>query len=289
MAAAFSGILSHAGLPETGCLYAVNAEAEQQLSSGVNMSIFNFDQNPPTLSRDWQLFQQFMGNIGAFTYIAKEKTAYLDPAARHMLSCSDEKINEFEFFNLLEKISKNPVEGQKHIYKFTINNSSRYIKINIFESSEEWLGFVQDYTRQISEVREKTHFVEYDPITRLPSYPSFSQKVRKLMPDVQKCFLATMYINGVDKLGSFLTVDNTNNCITSVAEALKGFSCENVIISSKSNYEICVLFYDCDKMYVCDLLNSMDSAVRSCVMTDEFGEIIDISDKSSLSLAIGCA
>lgn len=253
------------------------------------MSIFNFDQSPPSLSRDWQLFQQFMGNIGAFMYIAKEKSAYLDAAARRMLMCSHEKINEYEFFNLLEKISKNPVEGQKHIYRFSANNTTKYIKMNIFESSDEWLGFVQDYTRQIDETSSRAGFVEYDPITRLPSYPSFSQKIKKIMPDVQKCFLATMYINGMDKLGTFLTVDSTNNCITSIAEALKSFAGDNVIISSKSNYEICVFFYDCDKMNVYNLLNSMDEAVQNCVLTDDFGEIIDISDKSSLSLAIGCS
>ncbi|MBQ8296378.1 MAG: GGDEF domain-containing protein [Ruminococcus sp.] len=279
-----------------GRLHAGNAETADSAAfprmtavNGAFMSIFNFDQNPPYLSHDWKLFQQFMGNIGAFMYIAKEKSAYLDPAACRMLSCSREKINEYEFFNLLEKISKNPVEGQKHIYKFTTNNSTKYIKMNIFESSEEWLGFVQDYTRQLEETDRKSSFVEYDPITRLLSYPSFSQKVKKLMPEVQKCFLATLYINGIDKLGTFLTVDNTNNCITSVAETLKSFASENVIISSKSNYEICVFFYDCDKMTVYNLLNSMDAAVQSCVMTDDFGEIIDISDKSSLSLSIGCS
>lgn len=253
------------------------------------MSIFNFASNPPSLSRDWKLFQSFMGNIGAFTYIAKEKAAYLDQAACRMLSCSHEKINEYEFFNLLDKISKNPVEGQKHIYKLTVNNSTRYIKMNIFESSDEWLGFVQDYTRQLSENDKKNGYIEYDPITRLLSYPSFSQKVKKIIPTVERCFLATLYINGIDKLGTFLTVDNTNNCITSVAETLKGFASENVIICSKSNYEICVFFYDCDKMNVYNLLNSMDAAVQSCIMTDDFGEVIDISDKSSLSLSIGCS
>jgi len=253
------------------------------------MSIFNFDRTPPYLSRDWQLFQQFMGNIGAFMYIAKEKSAYLDPAARRMLSCTHEKINEYEFFNLLEKISKNPVENQKHIYKFTNNNSTKYIKMNIFESSDEWLGFIQDYTRQIDAFNDKSNFIEYDPITRLPSYPSFSQKVKKIIPDVQKCFLATMFINGIDKLGTFLTVDNTNNCITSVTEALKQFASDKLIIGSKSNYKICVFCYYCEKADVYNLLNNMDSAVQSCIMTDEFGEIIDITDKGSLSLSIGCA
>lgn len=253
------------------------------------MSIFNFDKNTPYLSHDWQVFQQFMGNIGSFMYIAKEKSAYLDEVACRMLSCSHEKINEFEFFNLLEKISKNPVEGQKHIYRFTDQHTTKYIKMNIYESSDEWLGFVQDYTRQITESNTQNSFIEYDPITRLPSYPSFSQKIKKLMPDVSHCFLATLYINGIDKLGTFLTVDNTNNCITSVAECLKSFATEKVLISSKSNYEISVFCYDCDKVTVYNLLNSMDEAVQNCVLTDDFGEIIDISDKSSLSLSIGCS
>ena len=256
---------------------------------GVLMSIFNLGKNPPELSHDWQVFQQFVGNIGAFTYIAKDKAAYLDSAACHMLSCQSEKLNEFEFFDLLEKISKNPIEGQKHIYRFTENNITKFIKMNIYESSDEWLGFVQDFTRQISELNSGESFIEYDPVTRLPSYPSFSQKIKKILPDTQKGCLATVYINGIDKLGSFLTVDTTNSCITSVAEALKGFANDNVIIGAKSNYEICAFFRDLDKMNVYNLLNSMDEAVQNCVLTDNFGEIIDISDKSSLSLSIGCA
>lgn len=252
------------------------------------MSIFNLKKNPPSLSHDWRIFQQFMGNIGAFTYIAKLRTAYLDPEACNMLSCKSEKLNEFEFFNLLEKISKNPVENQKHIYRFTENNRTKFIKMNIYENSDEWLGFVQDFTRQISE-QKNNGFTEYDPVTRLPSYASFSQKVKCILPETTNCCLASIYINGIEKLGSFLTVDNTNNCITSVAEVLKSFSGDNVIIGSKSSYEICALLRDCDKMDVYNLLNSMDEAVQNCVLTDDFGEIIDISDKSTLSLSIGCA
>ena len=253
------------------------------------MSIFDLKQDPPALSHDWQVFQQFVGNIGAFTYIAKDKAAYFDSSACRMLGCPGEKINEFEFFNLLEKISKCPVEGQKHIYKFTDGNTSRFIKMNIYESSDEWLGFVQDFTRQITEISDKQSFVEYDPVTRLPSYPSFSQKVKKILPDVQHACLATIYINGIDKLGSYLTVDNTNSCITSVAETLKSFGSDTLIIGSKSNYEICAFFRDCDKMSIYNTLNSMGEAVQKCIMTDDFGEIIDISDKSRISLSIGCA
>ena len=255
---------------------------------GALMSIFDLSKKPPELSHDWKVFQQFVGNIGAFTYIAKEKSAYLDEAACRMLACTSTKLNEFEFFNLLEKISKSPVEGQKHIYKFINNNNTKYIKMNIYESSDEWLGFVQDFSRQISASQDSS-FVEYDPITRLPSYPSFSQTIKKLLPDVQTGCLATLYINGIEKLGSFLTVDSTNNCIASVAETLKSFSGENVIIGTKSNYELLAFFRDCDKMQIYNLLNSMDEAVQNCVLTDDFGEIIDISDKSKLSLSIGCS
>ncbi len=253
------------------------------------MSIFDLSKDPPELSRDWQVFQQFVGNIGAFTYIAKSKAAHLDDAACRMLGCARNRLNEFEFFNLLERISKNPVEGQKHIYRFTAGGVSRYIKMNIYESSDEWLGFVQDFTRQISEASEKSSFVEYDPVTKLPSYPSFSQKIKKLLPELQSCCLATLYIDGIEKLGSFLTVDSTNSCIASVAEALKGFAGDNVIIGAKSNYEIFAFFKDCDKMQIYTILNSMDEAVQNCILTDDFGEIIDISDKSKLSLSIGCS
>ena len=253
------------------------------------MSIFDLSKDPPELSRDWQVFQQFVGNIGAFTYIAKSKAAFLDEAACRMLACTRNRLNEFEFFNLLERISKNPVEGQKHIYSFTGGGVTKYIKMNIYESSDEWLGFVQDFTRQLSETGDKSSFVEYDPVTRLPSYPSFSQKIKKLLPELGSCCLATLYINGIEKLGSFLTVDSTNSCIASVAETLKGFAGDNVIIGAKSNYEIFAFFKDCDKMEIYNILNTMDEAVQNCILTDDFGEIIDISDKSKLSLSIGCS
>lgn len=252
------------------------------------MSIFNFETNPPSLSSDWLIFQEFMGNIGSFTYISKSKTAYLDKVACDMLACRNGKLNEFEFFNLLEKISKNPVENQKHIYSFTAGNRTRYIKMNIYENSDEWLGFVQDFTRQIEETLRKNEKIEFDPITRLPSYATFSQKIKQRMADNSQCFLSAIYINGIEKLGSFLTVDNTNNCIASVAETINSFANQNIIIGSRSDYEIYAFFCDCDKMTVCNTLNSMDEAVRNCTLTDDFGEIIDISDRSSLSLSIGC-
>lgn len=252
------------------------------------MSIFNLSKEPPELSRDWKVFQQFMGNIGAFTYIAKSKTAYLDDVTCRLLSCSGNKLNEFEFFNLLEKISKMPVEGQKHIYSFTNNNITKYIKMNIYESSDEWIGFVQDFTRQISQSNE-IDFVEYDPVTKLPSYPYFSQQIKKLLPDVQSCCLATIYINGIEKLGSFLSVDSTNSCLASVAEVLNSFASENVLIGTKSDYEMLAFFKDCDRMFIYSILNGMDEAVQNCIVTDDYGEIIDISDKSKLSLYIGCS
>ncbi len=252
------------------------------------MSIFDFSVQPPALSHDWKAFQQFMGNIGAFTYIAKDKSAYLDAVACRMLDCNSTKLNEFEFFNLMEKISKSPVEGQKHIYRFTNNNVTKYVKMNIYESSDEWLGFVQDFTRQISEMQER-NYVEYDSVTRLPSYPFFSQKVKNLMPNVQNCCLATLYINGIEKLGSFLTIDSTNCCLASVAEVIKGFASEKVLVGSKANYEFFVCFIDCDRMFIYNILNNMDEAVQNCILTDDYGEIIDISDKSKLSLSIGCS
>lgn len=252
------------------------------------MSIFNIEKNSFSLSNDWKLFQKFMGNIGAFTYIAKEKSAYFDPAARRLLNCSREKINEYEFFNLLDRISKNPVEGEKHIYVYSTENTKYYIKMNIFESSDIWLGFVQDYTRQMSEKFNKNSTIEYDPITRLPSYPSFTQSVKEVLKDSKHCWLATMHLNGLDKLGTFLTVDNTNHCITSVSETIKGFSSENIIFGSKSHYEICVLFKDFDKNSVYSILKNMNDAVKHCILTDDFGETIDISDRSALSLSVGC-
>ncbi|MDE5855246.1 MAG: GGDEF domain-containing protein, partial [Ruminococcus sp.] len=252
------------------------------------MSIFDLSKKPPELSRDWIIFQQFVGNIGAFTYISKERTAYLDDATCDMLKCPRAKLNEFEFFNLLEKISKSPVEGQKHIYRFSNDNTMKYIKMNIYESSDEWLGFIQDFTRQISEEQEKK-FIDYDPVTHLLSYPSFANRVKKILPNLQNGCLATLYINGIEKLGSFLTMDSTNCCIASVAEILKSYASEKIIVGYKSNYELFAFFIDCDKTFIYSILNSMDNAVQNCIPTDNFGEIIDISDKSKLRLSIGCS
>lgn len=95
--------------------------------------------------------------------------------------------------------------------------------MNIYESSDEWLGFVQDFSRRINEISKPDRFTEFDPVTRLLSYPSFSNKIKKIMPKVKRCCLATLYVNGLDKLGSYLTVDNANNCLTSVAETIKSF------------------------------------------------------------------
>lgn len=252
------------------------------------MSIFNFEKNNVSLSGDWELFQKFMGNIGAFTYIAKEKTAYMDAMSCKILNCSHEKINEYEFFNLLDKISKKPVEGQKHIYSYSTDSKTYFIKMNIFENSDVWLGFVQDYTRQIYDSRRERSASDCDQLTRLLSYSSFTYRVREMLPAAKTCCLATIHLNNIDKLGTFLTVENTNHCITSVAEAINQFASDRIIIGAKSHHEICILFVDYERMSVNNLLNSMDEAVQGCIPADDFGEIIDISDKTTLSLSIGC-
>lgn len=252
------------------------------------MSIFNIDKNSMSLSSDWQIFQKFVGNIGAFTYIAKEKSAYFDSVALKILNCSHEKINEYEFFNLLDRISKNPIEDEKHIYIYQTGHSKKYIKMNIYESKDVWLGFVQDFTRQITEKDKKSNLIEYDPITRLPSYNYFTRMVKETLKTSNNCWLASMHINGLEKLGTFLTVDNTNNCITSVTETIKGFSSDDIIFGSKSNYEICVLFNNLDKNEVYSILKNMNDAVKHCIFTDDFGEVIDISSRGTLSLSVGC-
>ncbi len=252
------------------------------------MSIFDFSKRPPEISGDWKIFQKFYGSIGVFTYSSEYKTAYFDDTATHMLSCRKNTLSEFEFFNLLEKISGSPAEGHEHIYTISDGFSVRFIKMNIYESSGRWLGFVQDFTRQLSEAGMRQTDEEYEPIMRLPSYTAFSKKVKKLLPEMTCCFLASVCINGIDKLSSFLSVDTVNECITSVCNLIKSFSGENVIMGSKSGTEIFVMFTDCDRRYVTNLLTDMDSAVRECVLTDDFGEVIDISDKCSLSLSAGC-
>ncbi|MDE6834954.1 MAG: GGDEF domain-containing protein, partial [Ruminococcus sp.] len=239
------------------------------------------------LSSDWLIFQSFMGNIGAFTYIAEKRTAFLDPVAREMLSCRNTKLNEFEFFNLLEKISGSPVEANKHIYKFTSGKCTRYIKMNIYENNSEWLGFVQDFTR-IFEITNQKDNITSDPVTHLPVYEVFSEKIRKYL-NKEKCYFSAVYINGTEKLNSFLTVENTRSCIASVADVIRSFENERIITGRRSDYGIYIFFRNCTKTEVCNILENINNAVRNCTPTDDFGEIIDISSKSTLSISAGCA
>ncbi|MDE5945686.1 MAG: GGDEF domain-containing protein, partial [Oscillospiraceae bacterium] len=177
---------------------------------------------------------------------------------------------------------------EKHIYVYVLENTKHYIKMNIFESKDVWLGFVQDYTRQISEKNQKKSTIKCDPITRLPTYEAFTDIVKDKLKRSQNFWLASIHLNGLDKLGTFLTVENTNHCITSVSEAIKGFGSDDIIFGSKSYYEICVLFNNLDKNSVYSILKNMNDAVKHCVLTDDFGEVIDISDRSTLSLSVGC-
>ena len=250
------------------------------------MSIFNFETDPPSFSRDWLIFQSFVGNIGTFTYIAEKRTAYIDPVARDILSCRNTRLNEFEFFSLLEKISGSPVENHKHLYKFTSGTSARYIKMNIYENSTEWLGFVQDFTRFFEIISQKDN-IDSDPVTHLLTYTAFSGKVKKYIGS-EKCYLSAVYINGIEKLGSFLTVDNTKNCIASVAGVIKSFENEKIIVGTRSDYEVYIFFRNCTRQEVCKILENINNAVKNCTPTDDFGEIIDISSKSNLSISAGC-
>lgn len=236
-----------------------------------------FFDNEGNSRHDWNIFLDNFPSIGVFKLPHDSKEAFYDKNVAAMLHIDGDKMDKEQFYSLLDRLNENQVEGYKNIYNYTADGETSYIMIKIVYDTDYLMGFVQDVTQVMLTALHKEEPQEYDTLTGMYTRDCFIRHVRSELTQVSgtQCCMASVHINGIERIDSELNYDKTALCVTAAANVLKRFSGDNIIIGVKSYKDFFIFFKNMAKKEVADLLGKMNNAVRRCKLTDEFGNTIE--------------
>lgn len=259
------------------------------------MGIFDFSRpdNYSKISEEWQIFESVFPDTGAFKYLSARKTAYLDDNTYRILRISktseDGSLSEKAFFDILKKITVEPVYNKRHIYNYRCGNESFWVKLSMIEKDGQWLGFVKDMTSMMQEISFSESFSILNSVTKLNNREAFLEELRILSEtkDIKCGCLATFHINGINHMNKILGIDNSKKCISCVARTVSHFISEDIIIGSTPYYEFLVFFKNKTEQEAVELIKQITEAVHETKVTDDFGEALIPGSDERLSLNCG--
>lgn len=259
------------------------------------MGIFDFSRpdNYSKISEEWQIFESVFPDTGAFKYISGRKAAYLDDNTYRILrlhkTSDDGSMSEKDFFDILKKITVEPVYNKRHIYNYRCGSECFWIKLSMIERNGQWLGFVKDMTSMMQEITFSESFSILNSLTKLNNRESFLEELRILSEskDLEYGCLATFHINGINHMNKILGIDNSKRCISCAARTVSHFTSDNVIIGSTPYYEFLVFFKNKTEREAVELIGQISEAVHETKVTDDFGEALIPGSDARLSLNCG--
>lgn len=259
------------------------------------MGIFDFSRpdNYSKISEEWQIFESVFPDTGAFKYLSGRKTAYFDDNTYRILRLTkkseDGSLSENEFFDILKKITVEPVYNKRHIYNYHCGNECFWVKLSMVEKNGQWLGFVKDMTSMMQEISFSESFSILNSVTKLNNREAFLEELRILSEtkDIKHGCLATFHINGINQMNKILGIDNSKKCISCVSRTVSHFISDDIIIGSTPYYEFLVFFKNKTEQESVELIQQIADAVHETKVTDDFGEALIPGSDERLSLNCG--
>ncbi len=250
------------------------------------MGIFRFTrQNSAVLSEDWQLFSDLFQNIGAFTYRESVQQAFFDDNAQRILGVG-KSLPKAEYQALLDRITEEPVESEPNLFRLRDGGQKHLLRLVVTRRSKEELGFIEEIMQHTVQL---DHEQEFDELTGMPRFAAFSHLVQQRMQEADRLWLSAVHISGLDKVADLAVAGSANYCMASVAEVLARFAGEQVLLAAKGFQDFYICFVNMDEQAVQMRLQQMRDAVKSCVISDNFGQAITQEHAHGLDLHAGLA
>ncbi len=259
------------------------------------MGIFEFSRpdNYSKISEEWQIFENVFPDTGAFEYLSGRKSAYLDDNSYRILrlkkTSEDGSMSEDTFFDLLKKITVEPVYNMRHIYNYSCGNENFWIKLSMVEKDGRWLGFIKDMTSKMQDIAFSESFTILDSVTRLNNREAFLEELRILSETrtIESGCLAVFHINGINYMNKILGIDNSKKCVSCASRTISHFTSDDLIIGSTPYREFLVFFKNKTEEQSIALIKEIADAVHETKITDDFGEALIPGSDAHLSLNCG--
>lgn len=245
------------------------------------------------VSEDWKLVQSQVPHMGAFLYLHEEEEAYFDDNCFKILRLSKENDSGFverdRFTQLMQDLTRSPAAGQNQVYLYSVNGEQVHLRLSFVERDEKsWMGMLQDITHFMSECTVAVDTTEYDPLTHLFSRDAFLRRVRQKMSESANVgYLAVLHVHGIDQLTLQFGYSQIDRCMIAISQSLRQFQSPQVIVGVKGAKEFFVYLSDDAAQQAGTIFTKIRAAVYQCVVTDDFGEVIDIDARTAFSLSVG--
>ncbi len=167
------------------------------------------------------------------------------------------------FDQYIKDIMKNPIDGEKEIFKI---GDSRYIHIHMSQSQEGYLGIIADVTKDVTEKQQMQYENTHDPLTGLYKFGHFkelSEKILHQMPDEKLCAFVMMDLDHFKSINDTYGHDMGDAYLQGFAQVLKSMPQEHILSARRSGDEFCMMIYNCDqKKQILTYLNSFYSTLK---------------------------
>ncbi len=248
------------------------------------------------VSHDWKIFQNLFPYMGAFLYLHDREEAYLDDNTYRILHLKKEtpsgKISHERFTQVMQDITRNPIAQQHQIYQYSTEHGAIRLRVSFVERDEHsWLGFVQDVTHYDAACAAANDTQGLDPLTGLYTREAFVLQMRRCMEVTSGVgYLAVLHIHGVDQLAQQYGYSQSDRCIIAVSKSLEQFQTSDVIIGVRSFKDFFVYLSGEAAKRAGTIFTQIRAAIAETVVTDDFGEVVNIRTATALSISIGyCA
>ena len=248
----------------------------EELSNGINTMVKSIVNMSDRISA---IIEMSGIPLAAFEYQKEVKHVFVTTGLMELLGISNQKAvelysNSLLFDRYIQKIMKNPVEGEEDVYRI---NDSKYVRIHMSVFSEGYLGVITDATRDIMEKKQMQYENTHDYLTGLYKYPHFKQlaeEIIKKMSDGKVCAVVMLDLDYFKGINDTFGHDVGDRYLQSFSSVMKSMPQDHFLTARRSGDEFCMMIFDCEnKDEIVAYMNRFYEALHK--------NIIEVNDSES--------
>lgn len=231
----------------------------EELSNGINAMVKSIVNTTDSIS---QIIEMSEIPLAAFKYQSNMKYVFVSSGLGDLIYLSAKEldrlcINPELFYQKMQEIMKNTVEGEKDVFQIKQN---RFVRIHLSLEPTDYMGAVTDVTGDILEKQRMKYENSHDQLTGLFKYRYFQEQIEEIRKKAQVGKVSACVMLDLDAFKSINDTyghDSGDRYLLSFAGMLKELPKEHCLTARRSGDEFCIYVYDCDSKE--EVLSILDS------------------------------
>lgn len=219
----------------------------EKLSTGINTMVKSI----VSLSNRISAIIEISGiPLAAFEYDRGINHVFTTSGLSELLNLSVSKAAELYensalFDEYIRRITEKPVEGEEDIFQIS---DEKYIRINMSESAEGYLGIITDVTKDMLQKKQMQYENTHDPLTGLYKMDYFKQLAGEVLLKLSAgriCAVVMLDLDYFKGINDTFGHDAGDRYIQKFASVMKSMPAEHFLTARRSGDEFCMMIRDC--------------------------------------------